>query len=734
MSEKLLLSDLCRIIGAVNSLQDFEVDYICFNHKFLRSNSVYFTIVTEGFDGYNFDYDKIKSLNCVVVTTKQIEDLPCIIVENPLSALYKVAAYCRNRYDELKSVIVTGSVGKTSAKEMLYSVLSAGAKSVRNAGSANSTREACRMIFNIDDRYRFAIMELGLRAPNMPFRMGSNILRPDAVLITNIGNSHIENFKDKAQILEHKLSAAAFMKKDGVLFLNGDDELMFNSKYNFKVVFFGIENKNCDYIAENIVLTNEGCDFTAVSKDRSWSLNIHLNVPGKHNILNALGAAAIARCFGVSDGDIQKGAANFKTQGFRQNVVRGYKNNIIIADCYNATPESMISGFEMLKNMQCAGRKIAVLGHMMRLGIHSEQLHRKTGRDVSAYNFDLVLTYGLHAEYIYDEIKKAGGQGFHFYTKDDLVDFLKSYVKEDDVILFKGVEKFHNFQDLFYRFNDVNYVPSNDNYLGLKSLDNSYHSEAKSMYFGDENTCYVSKNANEKILIKDLSILLGVLMVLERCEIDENVIITQTAAQKFVPDTGIRFNLSNIFTVEDLCYAAMFKSSFEAIYALIEYCFGTWDDFEKNLTEKLSEIGALNTKISSFSNEIFSETYTTAYDMFLIVKYALNNPKFFKIISDKVHVLNNLKSGKQTRITTNNNLLIEETRIQYLNYYCENALGIKAENVYNDKNEIFNQSLVSCVEKDSRKIIGVILGSDEFYYCRNSYIDMKRIFENIINF
>ena len=86
MAEKFLLSDLCSVIGAVNSLQDFEVDYICFNQKFLRSNSVYFTIVTEGFDGYNFDYDKIKSLNCVVVTTKQIEDLPCIIVENTLSA------------------------------------------------------------------------------------------------------------------------------------------------------------------------------------------------------------------------------------------------------------------------------------------------------------------------------------------------------------------------------------------------------------------------------------------------------------------------------------------------------------------------------------------------------------------------------------------------------------------------------------------------------------------------
>ncbi|MDE6138123.1 MAG: hypothetical protein K2F57_01475, partial [Candidatus Gastranaerophilales bacterium] len=336
-------------------------------------------------------------------------------------------------------------------------------------------------------------------------------------------------------------------------------------------------------------------------------------------------------------------------------------------------------------------------------------------------------------EYIYDEVVKAGGNAFHFYTKNDLVAYLKSYVEEGDTVLFKGVEKFHNFQDLFYNFSNLNFKPSDELYSGLKYLDNSYHTEAKAMYFGDENICYVSKNANEKVYIKDLSILLGVLMALEVCELDEKVVITKNAAQNFVDKTGIRFNPSNIFTVEDLCYAAMFKSSFEAVYALVEHSFGDWSKFEKSLTEKLSEIGVFNTKITEFSDKVSENTYTTAYEMFLIVKYALQNRKFWKIISDKKHILNNLKSGKQTTIQVNNNLLFEETNIQYLDYYCDRAIGIKAENIYNDKNEIFNQSLVSCVMKGSTPVIGVILGSDEFYYCRNSYIDMKRILENIIS-
>ncbi|MCM1339494.1 MAG: Mur ligase family protein [Muribaculaceae bacterium] len=731
-NKKFLLNDICDVLGVENPLENRKIDYVCFREKFLKRNSLYFTIKTEGFNGYEFDYEKVRSLDCVVVTDSQISDLPCIIVENPLKSLYELAAFYRSRYENLKSVIVTGSVGKTSAKELLYSVLNSGGKTIKNAGSVNSTRETSRMMFNIDETYKFAVMELGLRFPNMPFVNGSIILTPDAVMITNIGYSHIENFRDKAQILEHKLSAAAAMKSDGILFLNGDDELMYNSKYDFKTIFFGIKNKECDYYAENIVLTNEDCSFKAVAKDGSWSLDLKLNVLGEHNILNALGAAAIARHFGLKDEEIIKGVAGFKTEGFRQNVVRGYKDNIIIADCYNATPESMISGFEMLKNIDTKGRKVAVLGHMMRLGTHSEELHRKTGRDVAGYNFDLVITYGLHAKFICEEVQNAGGRAFHFYTKDDLVAFLKSYVKEDDAVLFKGVEKFHDFQDLFYRFADKDYVCPKCEYSGIHALENVFHTEAKSMYFGEGEKCFVSKNADSIVNIKDLSILIGIMLILERCDLDEPVEISEFAASKFVKGTGVRFNSSNVFSVGDLCYAAMFLSSFEAVYALVEYAFSSWDEFENALNDKLGELGVYNTKIGSFSHRVSSDTYTTAYDMYKIICNALNNDKFEKVIRYTKHTLNNLKSGKRTVISTNNKLLTREKEVFYLDYYCDKAIGIKAENIYNDNNLIPNQSFASCVKTDSGYLVGVILGSDDYYYCNNSYIDMKRIFDSLI--
>lgn len=726
--QQISLNKICEILGVGNPFEDKEIEYICFNQKFLRSNSLYFTIITEGFEGYKFDYKKIKDLGCIVVTTKQIEDLPCIIVENTLASLYTIASYCRGLYANTKTVVVTGSIGKTSAKEMVYSVLSAGAKTIRNAGSANSTRETCRLMFNLEDE-KFALMELGLRAPNMPFRAASKILSPDALMITNIGYSHIENFKNKAQILEHKLSAADSMSPDGVLFLNGDDELLYNSKYDYKTVFFAIKNKNADYFAEDINMDNNGCDFRVVSKDGKTNIAVHLNVPGEHNILNALGAIAISKHFNISDADIVKGAGNFKTTGFRQNVVRGYKNNIIIADCYNATPESMISGFEMLKNVDCTGRKIAVLGHMMRLGRLSEELHRRTGKDVIHYKFDLIITFGQDAHYIFDEVKKSGGNVLEFFTKSDLVAFLRSYVQENDAILFKGVEKFHHFQDLYFDFINPEYAIKTNEYSGLFAGDITCHSDARAIYFADSTNCYVCKNEHRRIFVKDLALIVLAVMVVENSKLSDRVTISKSAAEKFVENTGIRFNPTNIFTVRDLLYAVMFKSSFEASYALIEHVYGDFDNFSNILNVKFRELGIHDTKISEFSNNVCENTYTTAYDMFLITKYALQNEEFTSLIKTVKYTLNNLKSGKQTPIVVNNKLLVSETKSAYLNYFADFAVGVKAENIYSDSNIISNKSLISAANNTSGFVIGVILGSDEFYYCNNSYIDMKRILQ-----
>lgn len=723
----MLLSDLCKIIGVENKFPDIKIGNFCFREKFFRQNSVYFAIVTEGFDGYKFDYRKAKSLNCVIVSTRQIADLQCIIVEDTLKALYATASYYRDLYKNVKGITISGSVGKTSAKEMVYSVLNSCSPTLHNAGSANSTRELCRLIFNLNKDIRYMVMELGLRSPNMPFKQASEILKPDAALITNIGHSHIENFKNKEQILEHKLSMTCAMKNDGVLFLNGDDELLFNSEYKFKTVFFGINNKACDYVAYDIQKTNEGTKFKVKSKDGSTDVELKVNVPGEHNILNALGAYAIAKHFGLNEEDIKRGVEAFQTTGFRQNVVKGYKGNIIIADCYNATPESMISGFEMLNDIDSKGRKIAVLGHMMRLGRLSEELHRKTGQDVLKYDFDLVITFGLDAYYIYEEVIKAGKKALHFYSKLDLIMFLRSFVKSDDAILFKGVEKFHNFQDLFYGFNDENYKCHIPTYEGVLSVDKACHSDAAGMYFGSGDMLFIGKDINKRVRIKDLAIVFAIPLILEKCGFDEKVVISKDAALKFVDNTGIRFNPTNIFTARDLVYASLFKSSFEAIYALIEHAFGSYDEFKKYLYLKFEKLGIKNTRIDSISNVENEKTYTTAYDLYVYIKYALSNSQFENIFSTTEYVLNNLKSGKQTKIATNNKLLVHEKNVTYIDYYSAPVKGIKSENIYSDVNYHPNKSLVSYVTKEGKSIIGVILGSEDFYYCNNSYIDMKRI-------
>lgn len=720
------LDELCRLLDVENTLPDMPIKHFCFKEEFLKENSAYFAIVTENFDGYKFNSNKIKELNCVVFSAKKLPDVPCIVVENTILALYKIAKYYRDKFENFKSITVTGSIGKTSAKEMILSVLNANAKTLANRASVNGTQEICRMISNLEHDVKYFLMELGLRAPTNPFSWASQILRPNMGVITNIGHSHIENFKNKEHILEHKLSMADYMPDDGILFLNGDDELLFKSKYKFKTIFFAIKNKNADFIAENINYTNNYITFNAVSKDKTINYPLKLNVVGEHNILNALAAFAIGLNLGIPIEQIAKGIADFRTKGFRQHVVKGHKNNIVIADCYNATPESMISGFEMLKNTECKGRKIAVLGHMMRLGKRSEELHRKTGKDVSEYNFDLILTYGPDAYYICDEAKRKNQNAIHFYTKEDLLNYLKEYVQEEDTVLFKGVEKFHNFQDLYYGFMGLDKT-----YYGKFADDDVMHSEAESMYFGDSENYYIGKSIHKRVKIKDLTLIFAIEAILKRVNLYDEVIISKDASQKHAIGTNLRFSEGNIFSVDDLLHAVLFKSSFEAFYALCEHAFGSPRKLLQDVEETINKLRLVNTKISAFSKRENDKTYTSAYDLFKFIKYALKKEKFLNLIQDKEYVLKNLKTGKETLIGTNNKLLIPETKVQYINYYSEKAIGIKAENIYTNDNEIKNHSLISCVKNGDDFVIGIILGSFDFRYCNNSYIDMKRILEKI---
>ena len=642
--------------------------------------------------------------------------------------------YIRSKYKKLKSVIVTGSIGKTSTKEMISSVLKEAAPTLCNVGSVNSARELSRLIFDLNNNIQYICMELGLRSPTRPFEPASEIVVPDAVVITNIGNSHIENFKNKAHILEHKLSATKAMnQKDGVLFLNGDDNLLYNSKYDFKTVFFGIKNPDCDYVAFDIKKMENSTTFKVKSKDGSPEVTLEICTIGEHNILNALAAYALAKHFGINVEIIKAGIKKFKTKGIRQNVIKVEGKSTLIVDCYNATPESMLSGLEMLKDIKVKGRKIAVLGHMMRLGRLSEELHRKVGRDVSEYNLDLILTFGLDAYYIAQEAKKLGQNVHHFYSKQDLIKYLKDYAKETDAILFKGVEKFHNFQDLYLGFSSNKYNEKDSKYIGAYKDELICHTDSVSAYFGNKEKCFLGKNINEKVYIKDLAILFAIPIIMEKISLNENVVISKDSALKHVSGSVIRFNPTNIFSVKDLIYASIFKSSFEAIYSLIERVFGEYENFENSLNSKFNELGIKNTKIKKISNKQNKETYTTAYDINLFLQYAFSNPEFREIVKSKEYVLNNLKTGKQTKITPNNKLLRHEKKVSYIDYYYEPALNIKAENIYDDSNYLPNKSLISCIEAKDEVIFGIILGSEDFYYCNNSYLDMRRILDKCIS-
>lgn len=291
-------------------------------------------------------------------------------MENPLDAFVRFAEAARLRFPA-KAVAVTGSIGKTSTKEMIHAALQASALALKTRDTNNSSIESAYLISQLNQDHRFFVVEMGLRRPNQCFVRNSAMVKPDVCILTNIGNSHIENFRDKAHILEEKYLITAGMAEDGLLLVNGDDPLLWQLQCPFEKQTFAIENKNADYVAENVVLENERTTFTAVFA--GGSMDVALNVSGRHNVLNALAAIAVCKRYGIEEDLILEGLASFTTQGHRQNVIRQEGVGTLISDCVNATPESMQVAFDWLQDMKCepGGRKWAVLGHMMRLGRHS---------------------------------------------------------------------------------------------------------------------------------------------------------------------------------------------------------------------------------------------------------------------------------------------------------------------------------------------------------------------------
>ncbi|NLM50290.1 MAG: UDP-N-acetylmuramoyl-tripeptide--D-alanyl-D-alanine ligase, partial [Clostridiaceae bacterium] len=257
----------------------------------------------------------------------------------------------------------------------------------------------------------------------------SSIVMPDIAVITNIGVSHIEKLGSKENILKAKLEVCENLNKDGYLILNGDDKLLWGlkGKLPFKTIYYGIENKECDYVADKP--SNDS--FILGTK------NIILPVLGRHNIYNALCAIAVANLLDISTDEAVRGLMSFETDGIRQSIIK-FGNITFMNDYYNASPPSMEAALDVLGE-QTEHRRIAVLGGMLELGEYSKEAHLGVGKYASGDKCDILITVGGDSEYIKEGFIQGGGrEAYSFSDNKSAAAFLKSLLKDGDFVLIKG--------------------------------------------------------------------------------------------------------------------------------------------------------------------------------------------------------------------------------------------------------------------------------------------------------
>lgn len=372
-----------------------------------------------------------------------------ILVEDTIKALQQIASYKRSLYD-IPVVGITGSVGKTSTKDIIASVMAKKFKVLKTLGNLNSQIGMPFTILGLKD-HNAAVIEMGMNQEGEISNL-TKIARPNVAVITNVGTAHIGNLGSRENILKAKLEILEGLQENGTLVINNDNDMLHNwyetnKNNNFKLVTFGMENKS-DIMPYDISLREDGSTYKIDIDGKTYSVNI--SVGGNHFVLNSLCAIAIGRLFNIRMEDILDGIANFELTKRRMQVEKNSDGVTIINDCYNANYDSMKAAIEYLGKIN-SNKKIAVLGGMLELGEFSKELHEKVGEEVVKNNIDILIAVGELAKDIANKAINEGISKEKVYMCENnskAIETIREIAKSGDAILLKASNGL-NFQEIF---------------------------------------------------------------------------------------------------------------------------------------------------------------------------------------------------------------------------------------------------------------------------------------------
>ncbi len=419
-----------------------EASCVVIDSRKVEAGGIFIATRGERVDGHSFISQAAEKGALAVVCEKEPENcsIPYILVEDSFQALKDIAEFYREQLT-IPVVGITGSVGKTSTKEMIASVLSEGFRVLKTEGNFNNEVGLPLTVLEIRAEHEAAVLEMGISDFGEMHRL-SKIAKPDICVMTNIGQCHLENLGSREGILKAKSEIFDFMNPDGYVFVNGDDDMLakVKGKGNREPVHFGLNPSN-EVFASGVM--NKGLlGSEAVIHMDLGVFPVEIPLPGSHMVYNALAAAAVGKCMGLSKQQIQDGISGVQAVGGRSHVVT-LPSRTLIDDCYNANPVSMKAALDLLA--MALGRKVAILGDMFELGEGEKELHAEVGAYALQKDIDVLLCTGELSKYMYESALEqqkitASKQTeiYYFKTRDEMLAELKNILKSGDNILIKA--------------------------------------------------------------------------------------------------------------------------------------------------------------------------------------------------------------------------------------------------------------------------------------------------------
>lgn len=415
------------------------INSVCIDSRKATKNCLFIALKGEKTDGHNFIRNAVDlgAEVCLIEKNYAIDkEIKCCLIEvdSTLEGLQNLATYYRNKFS-IPVIGVTGSVGKTTTKEMISVILEETLNVLKTQGNYNGQIGLPLTIFNLDSSHDIAVLEMGISEFGEMDRL-RKIANPDVGVITNVGVSHVENFGTVENTCSEKLKIVS--GKDKKLYVNFDSPLLSNTqdKTDATVIPFGI-NGAYPYKCEEIYSSKYETSFVLSTEELKE--NIIIPCLGIHNVYNALAAISVALDMGIHLEDIKSGLLKFKNVAMRQQILN-INDITLIDDSYNASPDSVKSSVSILKNISSDGKNIVVIADMLELGERSQEIHFETGRYIAMEKIDYLITIGENSKYLSEGAKSINQDIFtsHCDNNNKAFEKIKNIIDRGDKILIKG--------------------------------------------------------------------------------------------------------------------------------------------------------------------------------------------------------------------------------------------------------------------------------------------------------